>query len=160
MTIPLRVLQIGLSFGILTACSGEKQQDTATNNIKAAYKLSELSGKKEKEVSKIYGAGTKMGIWKDARAGCVDCPKMSYKSDSVEVIFINGKSDRITLNHLQNYDFNDEVILGLLDLPVATPTFDSKSGTKRWEQYHGYRSISAFGSEGKINYILILSQAE
>jgi hypothetical protein len=160
MTIPLRVLQIGLSLGILAACSGEKQQDAATNNIKAAYKLSELSGKNEKEVSKIYGAGTKMGIWKDARAGCVDCPKMNYKSDSVEVIFINGKSDRITLNHLENYDFNNEVILGLLDLPVATPTFDNKSDIKRWEQYHGYRSISAFGNKGKINYILILSRAE
>lgn len=160
MTISVKVLQIGLSLGILAACSGEKQQDAANNNIKAAYKLSELSGKKQDEVSKLYGKGTKMGIWKDARAGCVDCPKMSYKSDSVEVIFINGKSDRITLNHLQKYDFTDEVILGLLDLPVATPTFDNKSGTKRWDQYHGYRSISAFGEKGKIDYILILSLAE
>jgi hypothetical protein len=160
MTVTLRVLQIGLSLGILAACSGEKQQNTTANSIQAAYKLSELSGKKEKEVSKIYGEGTKMGIWKDARAGCVDCPKMSYKSDSVEVIFINGKSDRITLNHLQKYDFSDEVILGLLDLPVESPTFDNKSDIKRWEQYHGYRSISAFGEKGKINYILILSLAE
>lgn len=148
------LLASSLSF---TSCSTSEQNSTE-KKVSAEFDLANISGKSPAELEAVFGKGSDNGVWKDAKSGCEACPKINYHSDSVEVIFIDGKSDRITLNGLSRVAFDDASILGTLGLPEASPTFGN-ADTKRWENYKGYKEISAFGVDGKVDYVLVESKA-
>lgn len=143
---------------LFTSCSTSEQNSTE-KKVSPKFDLAKISGKSPVELESILGKGSENGVWKDARSGCEACPKINYHSDSVEVIFIDGKSDRITLNGLSRVSFDDTAILGTLGLPEAAPTFGN-SDIKRWENYEGYKEISAFAVDGKVDYVLVASKAK
>jgi hypothetical protein len=112
----------------------------------------------EQEVEAILGNGTLVSYFRDNRVNCEKCPKISYREGKIEIIFINGIADRIMINKLTDYQFEDRVILGLLDLKEnIRPNIDNKE-LKQWENYQKYSQISAFNRDGKIEYILIKSK--
>jgi hypothetical protein len=89
----------------------------------------------------------------------VACPKYTYKGDSVEVIYIKGKADRITINGLSNYQFAYGVVQGLGLSPKEPVFFDGN--TMRWYDYEGLKEIMAFNDGGgKVDYMLIKTKAE
>lgn len=80
-------------------------------------------------------------------------PKCSYKDGAVEIVYINGKADWITIT-LKNGTF-DKTALGIIGLPIADPTFSSQN-VLRWENYEGIRDLSLFSKpDGTIDYFYI-----
>ena len=120
--------------------------------------LSKVAMRSEQEVEAVLGKGKLDSYYKDDKAGCEKCPKMIYKEGKFEIIFINEIADRIMINNLSDFDFEDRVILGLLDLKNnIKPVLDSDE-VKRWDNYEKYSQIAAFAKNGKIEYILIKSK--
>ena len=122
--------------------------------------LSKVAMRNEKEVEAVLGKGKLESYYKDDKANCEKCPKMSYKEGKIEIIFINEIADIITIKDLSDFDFKDRVILGLLDLKNdIDPTFENKD-VKRWDNYEKYTQIAAFSNKDKIDYILIKSKSK
>lgn len=125
----------------------------------AILPIKQVAGLSRKQVEQVLGRGAFASNWKDSRAGCVACPKYTYKGDSVEVIYIKGKADRITLNGLANYDFAYGVVQGLGLSPKEPVFFDGN--VMRWYDYEGLKEIMAFNNGGgKVDYMLIKTKAE
>ena len=120
--------------------------------------LSKVAFKSEKEVEAVLGKGKLESYYKDDKANCEKCPKMSYKEGKIEIIFINEIADIITIKDLSDFDFKDRVILGLLDLKNnIKPVLDTDE-LKRWDNYEKYSQIAAFSKNDKIEYILVKSK--
>jgi hypothetical protein len=122
--------------------------------------LPKVALRSEKEVEAVLGPGKLDSYYKDEKAGCDKCPKMIYKEGKVEIIFINDIADRITLNKLSDFDFENRVILGLLNLKDNVDPKVDDDKVKRWDNYEKYTQISAFADGGDIDYILIKSKTE
>ncbi|WP_221393841.1 hypothetical protein [Dyadobacter sp. NIV53] len=117
--------------------------------------LGKVAMRNEQEVEAVLGKGKLDSYYKDDKAGCEKCPKMVYKEGKIEIIFINEIADRIMINNLSDFDFEDRVILGLLDLKNnIKPVLDTDE-VKRWDNYEKYSQIAAFSKIDKIEYILI-----
>jgi hypothetical protein len=125
-----------------------------------AVDLSKVAFKSEVEVEAILGKGKLVSYWRDEDAGCEKCPKISYQDGKIEVIYINEIADRITINDLSEFSYNNKVVLGLLDLKRdIDPTFENRE-VKRWHNYEKYTMIAAFSKKDKIDYILIKSKTK
>jgi hypothetical protein len=122
--------------------------------------LPKIAFRNMQEVEAVLGKGKLDSYYRDEVAGCEKCPKMLYREGKVEIIFINEIADRIQLNKLSDYDFEDRVILGILNLKenIAPKVDDDK--VKRWDNYEKFTQISAFSSGNDIEYILIKAKTE
>lgn len=127
--------------------------------VVAELDLSKVAFGSEQEVEAFLGEGEPMGFYRDSRVNCEKCPKISYKGGKIEVTFINEMADQILIHNLTTYDFNDRVILGLLDLKEnIKPTVDNDE-LKQWDNYQKYSQISAFGRGGKLQYIIVKAKS-
>lgn len=117
--------------------------------------LGKVAMRSEQEVEAVLGKGKLDSYYKDDKANCEKCPKMIYKEGKIEIIFINEIADRIMINNLSDSDFEDRVILGLLDLKNNIKPVLDNDEVKRWDNYEKYSQIAAFAKDGKIEYILI-----
>lgn len=122
--------------------------------------LSQVAFRNQEEVEAVLGKGKLDSYYKDEKAGCDKCPKLTYREGKVEIIFINEIADRITLKNLKDFDFENRVILGLLNLRENIEPKIDENGVKRWDNYEKYSQIAAFASGGKVDYILIKSKTE
>lgn len=146
--------------------SAKKNEDKATiseenakENVASKIQLRELSGKTVENVETILGKGKLESKWKDERAGCKECPKYVYKNGSIEVIYIKGVADRITLNGLNEYDY-PQGALQALGIESVNADFSNDIVT-RWKNIPGFIEISAFnGLNNKIDYVLVKTKAE
>jgi hypothetical protein len=120
--------------------------------------LTNVAFRSEQEVEAVLGKGKLDSYYRDVNVNCEKCPKMSYKEGKVEIIFINEIADRISINTLSDFDFEDRVILGLLGLKDYIPATFENGDLKRWDNYQKYAQISAFSKNGKIEYILVKSK--
>jgi len=120
--------------------------------------LEKVSMRNEQEVEAVLGKGKLDSYYSDEKAGCEKCPKMVYKDGKIEIIFINEIADRITINNLSDFDFEDRVILGLLGLKDnIKPAIDNRD-LKQWDNYQKYSQISAFAKDGKVDFLLVKSK--
>lgn len=140
---------------LIVSCSSDKKPTFVYEKV---ISLDSVSNKSVKYVGDLLGEGTKKGFWKDKRAGCKKCPRIFYDSGKLEVIFINGVADRITVNDV-GYPFEEDIILQALGLAETNPSFKNDF-VIRWENIPGYREIAAFNNDGKINYILVKTNAD
>ena len=120
--------------------------------------IEKVSMRNEQEVEAVLGKGKLDSYYSDEKAGCEKCPKMVYKEGKIEIIFINEIADRITINNLSDFEFEDRVILGLLGLKDnIKPAIDNRD-LKQWDNYQKYSQISAFAKDGKVDYLLVKSK--
>jgi hypothetical protein len=110
------------------------------------FEIEKIVGKTQKQVFLMLGKSsgeekTKYG------------PKLSYRDNQIEIVFIHDKADWITINPPTDVVFGRSAItaLGLKDMP---PTFEN-SEVIRWEPHGTFHSISIFNSEGKVWYAYI-----
>ncbi|GAB3767403.1 hypothetical protein GCM10028818_00060 [Spirosoma horti] len=147
---------------IIGYLSNNDPVNTSVNDskpLKPSLKLNVVANHSIANVRKELGKGVFLRNWKDRRSGCKACPIYSYRDDSLEVIYINGKADRITLNHLDDYNF-DEKFITTLGLPFKTADFKN-ADVMRWYNYQGFREIMAFNNgNGQIHYSLVKTNAE
>ena len=133
--------------------------DTSKEIVPAVIQIRELSGKTVENVESIIGKGKLESKWKDERAGCIDCPKCVYKNGSIEVIYIKGVADRITLTGLSQYNYPQG---GLQALGIDSTNAEfSNDIVTRWRSVPGFLEISAFnGLNNKVDYVLVKTKAE
>jgi hypothetical protein len=122
--------------------------------------LAQVAFRNQKEVEAVLGKGKLDSYYKDEKAGCDKCPKVIYRDGKVEIIFINEIADRITLKNLSDFEFDNRVILGLLNLKENIDPNIDENGLKRWDNYEKYSQIAAFSSGNHIDYILVKSKTE
>lgn len=80
-------------------------------------------------------------------------PKMSYKEGKIEVVFIGGKADWITVSNLSGILFNANAIEAI-GLKPSAPTFKSNV-VMRWEPCGSYNSVSVFNANGRVDYAFV-----
>lgn len=107
--------------------------------------VTKIAGKSQKEVATYLGKETACAKNKYGK-------KCTYKKDT-EIVFINGKADWITINHMSKTPFTTSALL-LLGLKEENPSFKN-SYTFRWERIQDLRSISIFKGASTIDYIYI-----
>jgi hypothetical protein len=136
----------------------EERDENAT--VVVELDLAQVAFRNQKEVEAVLGKGKLDSYYKDEKAGCDKCPKLIYRDGKVEIIFINEIADRITLKNLSDFEFDNRVILGLLNLKENIDPNVDEDGLKRWDNYEKYSQIAAFSSGSNIDYILIKSKTE
>lgn len=124
-----------MNFRVLNTiiCSGLFALDTAH----AAPKLdvTKIVGKNMKQVAGMLG---KPGRCREAKHG----PKCQYRDGQVEIVFIDGKADWISVNGLEEVPFTDEAIQ-IIGLAPRSPSFSSPF-VKRWTTVPGISEVSIF----------------
>jgi hypothetical protein len=60
-------------------------------------KVSDFAGKSMQQVEKVLGKSTAKESVKPSRTPC-PCDKLSYRNGQVQIVFMNGKADWITVN--------------------------------------------------------------
>ncbi|MBM3263054.1 MAG: hypothetical protein FJY97_06460 [candidate division Zixibacteria bacterium] len=101
-----------------------------------------IATKSQAEVAKLLGSPTSQSKSKYG-AKCV------YSKGAIEIVFINGKADWITV-YLPNASYSKEA-LAFLKLPVKSPTF-SNANVIRWTNLPGLLEVSIFPSGNKVDY--------
>lgn len=156
MRLPLVLL-------VITACSSatpeqakpipaNKEVTTAIAPAVLIVDIPKLVGQSREDVRTQLGEPTSCEEVKPARVG--PSPKCIYKGDTVEVVFIAGKADWITVGGLSELEFSDAA-LGSFGLSAAKPSFDSPN-VLRWTSLPGLHEVSLFpGQGGKSDYLYV-----
>jgi hypothetical protein len=122
--------------------------------------IKKLAGKSPKQVQKLYGkpdisvpTAVHVGPCKEQT-----CNRYTYQHEKIEVVFINGKADWITVNEVGSFPLSADAIK-LLGLPATSPSFENPDNVIRWSSVDGIREISAFSNgSGGISYFYIHCQ--
>jgi len=128
--------------------------------VTVALDLPQVAFRSQQEVAAVLGEGKLESYYSDEQAGCKKCPRVSYREGKVEIIYINDIADQIRLNALSDYEFEDRIILGLLNLTENISPKVDEDGVKTWENYQKYTQISAFSKSGDVDYILIKAKTK
>ncbi|MCE7061228.1 hypothetical protein [Dyadobacter sp. CY343] len=145
----LVVVMISAVF-VFTSCNDSSKGDSDYGKVIA---VDSVANKSKNEVDNLLGASDDQKPWTDKESGCKSCPVAFYKNGVVEVIYIKGKADRITVNKVK-YPFEQSIILGAIGLKETDPSFKN-SNVMRWSNIPGFKEISAFNANDQIDYILI-----
>lgn len=87
------------------------------------FNIAEIAGKTPAQIAKKFGAPSSSETVKPSRTPC-PCPKKSYLNGTMEIVFIKGKADWITLN--------------------VTAVCDVKSGGYKLQRHPDYIYVKAF----------------
>lgn len=147
---------------LLAGCSGGSTSSTEQANSAptAVVNLLDIVGKSETEVEAMLGEGVDFGDFIDEAIGCTACPTRLYKDDTIEIVFINGVADRITLRNLEGVNFGPEALSALGITGKHNPTLD---GTimKQWKDVEGIKQIVMTSKEsGELDYIRAFYKTE
>jgi hypothetical protein len=108
--------------------------------------IPKIAGKEPAAAEKILGKPTDGEKTKHGKT-------LIYKKGKVEIVYINGKADWITVNDLNGVPF-DESATKALGLDLAKPTFKGPMAI-RWEPAGKLASVAVFELEGKVGYAYI-----
>lgn len=93
-------------------------------------------------VEKHLGAATKMEDVSPSNTPCPPCPKYSFQNGGIEIVFINGVADWITIKNL-NAKYSNCSIDELGPFDCTNRTFKSDV-QMRWENIRGIKVITLF----------------
>ncbi|WP_150118970.1 hypothetical protein [Massilia sp. NR 4-1] len=96
--------------------------------------VTKIAGKDAKHVAQILGSSKCSKI----KYG----PKCEYRNGSIEIVFIGGAADWITISNLEDVPFNADA-LKALGLNKAHPSA-TKPMVIRWDSIPGFLSVSLF----------------
>jgi len=112
-----------------------------------------IAGKRPAQVAAILGTPT---ATETIRSHGKPLPKRIYRNGDVEVVYVDGKADWITVFGQGQLPFGPEV-LSALGLPSTPPSFFNPLGVIRWERISGLRTVSVFPNpDGHAHYAYIL----
>lgn len=117
----------------------------------AVLDLAQVAGKPKPAVEKVLGKADSCEAISPSRVGKV--PKCTFQGGKVEVVFIDGKADWITV-YAPGVSF-DQGAVAALGLPAGKPDF-SNAFTMRWKGIGGYREVAAFpGAGNEVDYLYV-----
>lgn len=105
-----------------------------------------LAGKSQAQVNNELKSSSKC---KSNKYG-VSC---IYSEGKIEIVFIAGKADWITINDLEAIPY-DDAALSKLGFSAAKPSFKS-TNVIRWTNTNGFREISIFKGRTGVDYAYI-----
>lgn len=125
----------------------------------AVIKIPNIAGKTHDQVLKILGKPIKSETAKPSNSPC-PCPKNTYNNGAINIIFINGRADWISLREFGNAPYSKDS-LELIGLPVIDPTF-SNALVMRWKNIPNFNEVSIFSkSNGEdVDLIYIKSKTK
>lgn len=134
---------------LITSCGGksnnkpETEEITATQKKKIILDLTKIANKSEKEVEKILGKVEKIEKVKGYPCENSNCQRAFYNSAKIEIIFKEGKANRITINGISDFTSDDNALenFGLVN---EKPTFKNPTNVIRWENIQNFAEISFF----------------
>jgi hypothetical protein len=112
----------------------------------------DIAGKTPQEVTKILGDPTAKETVNPSRTPC-PCDKLTYKNGQIEIVFIKGRADWITIHSVNDAAYSKSS-LPLLGLTTREPDF-SNSNVMRWSKLNSLQEVSFFPSGQKIFYVYI-----
>jgi hypothetical protein len=130
---------------------GEKAETEEKHEIMDVH---QVAGKNEKEIEKLFG---KPSFCKKTKLEPgLNANSCSYAKNGIEIDFIRGKADWITIKQMGDAKY-DKNSLQLLGLKVKSPDF-SNDNVMRWNKIEGIAEIDFFpGGKGGIFYVQIAS---
>ncbi len=139
----------------------EKDSNKNENQINSEKKeniidIKTIIGKTENEIEKILGKAENSEKVSPSNTPCKEnpCEKKFYQKNKFEIVFIDGKSDWITINNVSNFDFNSENIT-LLGLKSTMPKYENDMSID-WNDIENINELTFFNNgENKIDYIYI-----
>ena len=117
----------------------------------AVVDITQVAGKTESEVSTYLGDPTSCANSKHGN-------KCQYTKGEMEIVFIGGKADWITVEGIDGVPFS-KAALGALGLSEAPPSF-SNQFTMRWERIQGLREVALFKGGATSDYAYIKVKTE
>jgi hypothetical protein len=146
----------------LTGCGGdtpkeEKSMETtpstaatpATEKVELIIDAKTIVNKTLAEVETVLGKAESKEKVKGFPCENSNCEKALFKSEKYEIIFKEGKADRITINAVANLTGTNKAIEAL-GFPYSEPAFMNAKTVVRWNNTEGIKEISFFP-----DYILI-----
>ncbi|KAF2338546.1 hypothetical protein [Flavobacterium tistrianum] len=146
---------------LLFSCNS-KNDNQVKNKKEVIIDIKKIVGKNREEIDKILGKSDKVEPFSESSTPCknIPCEKAFYQKDKFEIIFIDGKSDWITINDLSQYDFSEDNI-EILGLPYSVPDFNNPRDLIRWKNIEGINEINIFNNgSDKISYAYIKVKTE
>lgn len=119
--------------------------------------IKSIAGKTVPEIEKVLGKPSSNTLVQPSGTPCKQspCTKLGYKDDMIEIVFINGKADWITINETDKFPCSPKS-LELIGLKPTEPTFQKKDVQIRWEDRFNLKSVQFFDWPGnKLGYIYI-----
>jgi hypothetical protein len=108
--------------------------------------IPKIAGKEPAAVEKLLGKPTEGDKTKYGKT-------LVYQNGKVEVVYIKGKADWITVNDLKDVTF-DETATKALGVEAAKPSFKGPS-VIRWEPAGKLTSVAVFELDGKVDYAYV-----
>lgn len=134
---------------LVTSCGGNSNDKQKADEItikqekKLILDLTKIANKTEKEVEAIIGKAEKTEKVKGYPCENTNCQKALYNSEKIEIIFKEGKANRITINGISDFT-SDENALENFGLQNEKPTFINPTNVIRWENTQNFAEISFF----------------
>jgi len=111
-----------------------------------------VAGKPQAQVDALLGTPSSSKSVNPSGTNC-PCPEITYQDDGIEIIYIDGVANWITINDTADLRFDKES-LSRLGLPVAEPSYSSRE-TMRWDHLSGIRQIEFFPEGDGLFYVFI-----
>lgn len=116
-----------------------------------------IAGKDAETVARILGRPSRT---QSATNRDHEYPAHFYRDGQIEVVFVKGRAEWITISHLQRIPYGPHV-LGAFGLPETEPVFISVD-VVRWQDVAGVKEISIFPVHGgrSVEYASIFVSTE
>ena len=111
--------------------------------------LPKIADKSVKEVETILGKAEKTEKVKGYPCEKTNCQRSFYNGDKIEIIFKEGRANRITVNGIPDFTSDDDALENF-GLQIEEPTFKNPTNVIRWENIQNLAEISCF-----TDYVLI-----
>jgi len=156
------LITLFISALFLVSCGNSKsEKENESNELNETDKeliidVKTIIGKSESELEKILGKAEKVEKVAPSRTPCKEnpCNKLFYQNDKFEVVFIDGKSDWITIHNVSNFDY-DSKTLTLLGLEETIPSNENDFSIN-WIDIHNINEVIFFNNgKNKLDYIYI-----
>ena len=109
-------------------------------------KISDIAGKSKSAVASTLGKAKSCGSSKYGE-------KCTYEKGQIEIVFIKGKADWITVEALDNINYDSSALVAL-GLNATEPTFKN-ANTIRWNGINGLLEVSIFPAGKTVDYAYI-----
>lgn len=157
---------IGLVASLMAFSGCEPQQKSPAERaeitksalpIPAICNIVDVAGKTPKQVAAIYGKPDSPSpeIIHDRPCGGVGCPRFTYENGLLDIVYIKGKADWITIKPPMSCRFEAKSI-ELLGLKNTSPDQEAL-GAIRWNFKNDLREVSIFPTtSGSVDYIYVI----
>ncbi len=157
LTLTLSLFSAILLFSCGSSNSEEPKADAETTTpdkpkeeaVAVIVDIKQIAGKSLDDVEKVLGKAESKEKVKGFPCENANCERANFKNGGYEIIFKEGKANRITINNTPNLANNDNAIQAL-GFPASAPSFKTPNTVSRWSNIDGIAEISFFS-----DYVLV-----